>query len=80
MLARKKQEKLDNQKLTVPLKYARLRYKLFSTEEILKASQYLASKDASIGAKAGTAYSCVVSNLNLKETALARIRLLRSMP
>ena len=50
MLARKKQEKLDNLKQNVSLQYARLRYKLFSTENILKASQYLASNDTSKGA------------------------------
>jgi hypothetical protein len=48
MLARKKQERLDNQKQMAYLEYARLRYKLFSTEDILRASQYLASRDTSI--------------------------------
>jgi hypothetical protein len=43
MMARKKQERLDNQKQMAYLEYARLRYKLFSTEDILRASQYLAS-------------------------------------
>jgi hypothetical protein len=55
MLARKKQERLDNQKQMAYLGYARLRYKLFSTEDILRASQYLASRDTSIESKAGTA-------------------------